>query len=114
MWLYLGVPDPLPLPPGEFDAAAVSGDVVLTWDPVTENLWGQPITVGFYRVYRGTDAYFPSDAAHVAGTTVTTTFTDPGHAGDPGVNHYYMVTAVSGFFESFPSECVGEFDFSSP
>jgi hypothetical protein len=114
VWLYLGVPDPLPKSPESFTADAVAGDVVLTWDPVTENLWGDPITVGFYRVYRGTDAYFPADGPHVVGTSVTTAYIDPGAAGDPALNHFYRVTAVSGFYESFPSDRVGEFDFGSP
>jgi hypothetical protein len=114
VWLYLGVPDPLPKSPESFAADALSGDVVLTWDPVTENLWGDPITVGFYRIYRGVAAYFPADGPHVLGTSVTTSFTDSGAAGDPAVNHFYRVTAVSGFYESFPSDCVGEFDFSPP
>ena len=81
---------------------------------MTENLLGDPITVTFYRIYRGAEAYFPADGPHVVGTSGTTTYTDPGTAGDPGTNHYYRVTAVSGFFESFPSDCVGEFDFASP
>jgi hypothetical protein len=114
VWLYLGFPDPLPKSPESFSAEAVGGDVVLTWDPVTENLWGVPITVGFYRVYGGTDAYFPVDGPHLIGTSATTDYTDAGAAGDPGVNHFYRVTAVSGFYESFPSDCVGEFDFASP
>ena len=77
-----------------------------------------------YHVYRGTSYNFVPDfenGTNRIGTNVTDQdgatpgiqWTDSDNVtGDPSVNYYYCVTAVSGSQETAPSNVVGEFDVS--
>jgi hypothetical protein len=105
-----------PLPPQNV-SARVEGteDLCITWDPVTQDVYGSPVTVAHYDVYRNTVAYFGVAGLTPIGSPSTCTFTDTGIVGDPGQNHYYRIVAVSvSGFSSDPSDPVGEFDFSVP
>jgi fibronectin type 3 domain-containing protein len=66
-------------------------------------------------VYGGGEAYYEVGPGNLLATTpLFTTYRHMGAAGDPGVNHYYVVTAVDGAgCESDPSVTVGEFDYGA-
>jgi hypothetical protein len=71
-------------------------DLRLTWSEVTTDAAGQPETVDFYRVYRGTSPDFVPDkdgGSNRIGEPALPEFTDPGAAlGND--RYYYRVTAV--------------------
>jgi hypothetical protein len=83
--------------------------VTLSWSPAWDNTG-----VYCYRVYRGTQGYFAPGAGTLLATVTGTGYTDTGAAGDPGVNYYYVVTALDVLGnESGPSNRVGEIDFGT-
>lgn len=90
-----------------------SGSAHLTWNPVTQNIKGQPVTVSTYRVYRAANApFFQLGGASYASVSGTS-YTFSGGVGDPANNYTFFVTAVdSNSLESAPSLRVGEFDFT--
>jgi hypothetical protein len=100
---YTGPPPPPP-PPGEVAAprqvtalrAARSGnDIVLSWNPVSEDTTGALITVTSYHVYRGANPKFtPDRSGHTnrIGVVAGTTFTALG-ALQTTTEAYYLVTA---------------------
>jgi fibronectin type 3 domain-containing protein len=79
--------------------------------------WGQPwdnVGVVKYRVYRGDEAGFEVGVGSMVAEPTFPVYTDWGGAGDPGVNHYYVVTALdANGNESAVSNMVGEFDWST-
>lgn len=83
-------------------------DLLLNWS------WTHEETPAGYVVYRG--ALFedsPAEPESIA-TVTDTTYTDPWAAGDPTINHYYQVRALSSAGEkSKLSGKVGEFDFTT-
>jgi hypothetical protein len=88
------------------------GNLVLTWSPVTHDVTGLPITVERYEAYRSTLAYFSVVGLEPVAVTTTTEFTDIDATGEPSVNYYYRIVAVStSNIPSDPSDIVGEFDF---
>jgi hypothetical protein len=101
-------------PPGavqDLSATLAGQDVNLGWSAVTADTAGAKEGISHYVVYRSQDPDFgaqPSDSlARVAGTG----YTDPGAAGTPGANYYYVVRAVDyAGYKSEPSDTVGEFD----
>ena len=64
-----------------------------------------------YNIYRDTDPDF-TPATPVATDLTDSTYidTDAGIVGDPDNNYFYIVTAIVGEAESWPSNRVGEFD----
>ena len=68
-------------------------DLVLTWDPVTTDIYGKPESAVTYRVYRGTTPGFePSAGNRIATNLVNPSFTDPGAVAGPA--YHYLVHAV--------------------
>jgi len=64
-----------------------------------------------YNIYRDTDPDFAPATPVATGLTDSTYIdTDAGIVGDPGNNYFYIVTAIVGEVESWPSNRVGEFD----
>lgn len=92
-------------------SSAMAG-ITLTWSPVTQDVLGNPITIHHYDVYRHTVAHFTIDGLTPIAAPTGTTYTDPGAAGDPSVNRFYRIVAVSlSQGSSAPSSAVGEFDY---
>ena len=100
---------------------AVSGDAIdLTWQPVTLDTNGSPITIERYIIYRGTRAYFvPGPSDSIGGTdSFTTIFSDTDLAGadvvgDTATNYFYTVVAVDGAGNDGEySNRVGECDYA--
>lgn len=63
-----------------------------------------------YRIYRGTEPYFVPGTPY--DSTANTAWTDPSGAGDPFVNHTYVVKAVNACGESGTLYRVGQFGFA--
>jgi hypothetical protein len=107
-WL-IGAPDTIP--PNPIDDLAVGlgatpSNVVLSWSAPWDN-YG----IDHYNVYRDTTAYFVPGPSTLAASVMFTMWTHVGGAGDPSVNHYYLVTAVdTSENESQASNRVGELD----
>lgn len=58
--------------------AILSGDnVELRWNPVTEDVQGNPLPAVQYRIYRGSTASFPIDGTTYLATVAATTYLDP-------------------------------------
>jgi len=69
-------------------------DILLQWDAVATDVSGNPETIGFYEVYRGTAATFVPDkagASNRVGTSPTESFSDTTATGSL---HFYLVGAV--------------------
>jgi len=109
--VYSGPLEPEAPPAAVDDLTSVksSGDIALSWSPVTQDTSGNPLTVDRYVVYRDDDpAAEPADSI---GYSTGTAYTDPGAAGSTGTNYYYIVRAASDTKgKSAPSNRVGEFD----
>ncbi len=93
--------------------ATLAGNALhLSWQAVTADEGGNPITVDHYTVYRHIDPRFVPVAGDSIGSTAETYYDDPAAAlKDPGTNHYYVVKAVdSQGRKSADSSTVGEFD----
>ncbi len=105
-----------PLPPQNVDARVVgTADLYITWDAVTQDVYGSPVAIDHYDVYRNVIAHFSIAGLSPLASPTACEFTDTGIVGDPGQNHYYRIVAVSvSGLSSDPSDPVGEFDFSIP
>ncbi len=70
---------------------SIIGDSVqLSWDPVTEDINGNPIQVDYYKIYSSqTDPYFSPSEENLIGTTTETSFNDT--LANRG---FYIVTAT--------------------
>lgn len=104
-------------PPQAVTDVTISGEsdsVQLAWEPVTQDINGQPVTIAEYRVYRAVNApYFQLATADSSTAVVSTTYEHSGALGDPSSNTTYVVTAMdSTGLESSPSIRIGEFDFA--
>jgi len=83
-------------------------DAVLSWNPVTEDVTGVPVSIDYYAVYRAGSAFFAVDELTPVGNPVTPQFTDFGVVGDTGEQFFYKIEAVSTSGQhSDPSDPVG-------
>ena len=83
-----------PVPPRAINDLVISysaGDIILRWTPVTTDINGNPVTVSYYNVYRGT-AGDGSDGALI-GQSAAATYTDVG-ATSASPKYFYDVRAV--------------------
>ncbi len=79
------------------------GNIYLSWTEPYDN-----IGVDYYIVYRST---LPHQLGDSVAATTSLEYLDPGVAGNPNVNHYYIVKAVDAVGNKSPeSNQVGEFD----
>lgn len=93
-----------PSAPRDLSCTAVGSDVLLSWQPATDN-----VGVSGYRIFRGWTPYFDPSPRLCIGTTQATQFTDIEALGDPDIDHYYVVTAFDAAEnESIPSNRAGE------
>jgi uncharacterized lipoprotein YddW (UPF0748 family) len=110
-WVFSGPLEPDAPPAAVIDLASTKSadDIALTWSAVTQDTAGNPLTVDRYVVYRDDEPLtVPSDSI---GFTAGTEYADPGAAGAPAANYYYVVRAVSDAKgKSAASNTVGEFD----
>ena len=112
-WEYVSPlePDAPPAAVDDLASAKSSGDIALTWSPVTQDTSGNPLTVDRYVIYRDDDP--TAEPADSIGYSTGTNYTDPGAAGTEGTNYYYVVRAASDAKgKSAPSNRVGEFDIN--
>ena len=101
-----------PVTPAGVSIAVSGADLLLSWQPVTQDIDGNAITASGYRVYRSaTDPYFaPLPGAPLA-TPVAPSHRDIGSAGGSS-NFYYCVRAAGpGDLLSAISRRVGCFKF---
>jgi hypothetical protein len=100
----------------DLTATLASSAIRLSWSAITEDTGGDPLVVDHYTIYRNVDPEFSPDPGDSVGSTTGTSYDDPTSAlKDPGVNHYYVVKAVSSAAgKSADSNRVGEFDKSLP
>ncbi len=88
------------VPPAEVDGVLVSltgADVVLTWDPVSLNLLGDPETISHYNIYRSESPSFIPDRilrSNIRGRSAGPSFTDQQAALRLPAVEFYLVTAV--------------------
>lgn len=84
----------VPLPPESISLVLLpNGDLQATWQPVTQDTNGSPVTPDLYKVYTGPDPLRPQDYL-LAGTTTGTTFTIPG-GGTPPILNRRCVSVVA-------------------
>jgi len=81
--------------------ALLNNDVELSWSLVNNAV--------SYNIYRDNDPYFVGTAVYA--NTTTSLWPDPGAAGNPAANHYYLIRAV-GCNESGNSQRMGVFNFA--
>jgi len=113
-WTF-GGGDYLAFPPREIGDLVVhlTNDALqLSWSYISDDIQGNPIFVDRYVVYRGDVPDFEPGYGDSIGTSGDVFFADATAAvGDTGVNHVYVVRAVStGEKKSADSNRVGEFD----
>jgi hypothetical protein len=80
---------------GDLRLAKSGADIVVSWNAVTTNIYGNAATISRYEVYRGTTLIFipgPSNLISLPSLTGTS-FTDVG-ALTGGTNYFYLVRAV--------------------
>jgi hypothetical protein len=92
--------------------ATLSGDLRLSWSPVTVDTAGEAVVIDHYVVYRDTVHDFAASAANSLAAVDQCRFDDMTAAlGHTGTNHYYLVRAVDAAgTKSDDSNRVGEFD----
>ncbi len=66
---------------------------VLTWDPVTMDIYGKPETIASYEIFRGETPGFLPSLSNRIGTSTSPTFTDSGALATAAPYHY-LVRAV--------------------
>jgi hypothetical protein len=94
-------------------ATKTDGDLLLDWDPVTQDILLNAIGGVEYAVYRSTSPYFTPGASNLIASPADTEYTDVGAVGDPSTNNYYVVKSVdSGGRASASSNRAGEFDLA--
>lgn len=90
-------PPGIPVP----SISLAGNDVQLSWLPANG--------ADSYNIYRDTTPYFEATVAY--DNTTGSTWLDPGAAGNPAENYFYLIRAV-GCGESSDSQRVGEFEFA--
>jgi hypothetical protein len=80
---------------GDLRLAKSGSDIVVSWTPVTTNIYNKPTTISKYEVYRGSTLTFvPGPGNLISPPSLTgTSFTDVGALGG-GTNYFYVVRAV--------------------
>lgn len=89
------------------------GNLLLSWPQVTEDSLGGSEQISHYVVYRSAEASFtPQESDSIAGVTAPSYLDSQSGIGSPGLNQYYIITAVDmAGNESGGSNTVGEFDY---
>jgi hypothetical protein len=69
-------------------------DAMLTWAPVTTDIYAKPATIATYEVYRGTTPNFVPGPGNKIGQSATASFTDFGALQFANPNYHYLVRAI--------------------
>ena len=80
-----------PLPPENLTAIASGNDIELRWEEVDEDIYGNPIAVDGYKIYRDTTPDFTPDGGNYLDTTANLYYTDTGAAAND--KYFYIVQA---------------------
>jgi hypothetical protein len=83
--------------PGFISSLLVSksgSNAMLTWAPITTDIYGKPETVAYYEVFRGTTPNFVPGPSNKIGQSPTPSFPDPGALSFASPNYFYLVRAV--------------------
>ena len=86
----------------------------ITWQPVTEDQEGNPETINYYEIHRGTQAKFAVSEETKIAEAIALEYIDTqeGIIGDPSVQYYYALVAVDTAGNKAEQEIrVGEYDF---
>jgi hypothetical protein len=70
-----------------------TNDVIVSWTPITLDIYGKPATVSFYEIFRGTTPTFMPGPGNKIGQTPNPSFPDPGALLSAQAYHY-LVRAV--------------------
>ncbi len=81
-----------PKAPENLTAIRAGNDIELQWNEVDEDIYGNPITVTGYKIYRDTTPEFTPDVGNYQGTTSNLYYTDTGAAADD--KYFYVVQAI--------------------
>ncbi len=90
--LVLGVKSPRFI--GDLRLSKSGSHALLTWGPVTQDIYGKPKTISHYEVFRGTSPLFVPSPANRVGTPAAPAFTDLGALAPGGPNYHYLVRAI--------------------
>lgn len=103
---------PVPAAIADIQAVKSGSHVYLSWSAVTEDWYGNPLSVDYYRIYGEASPYIETGTKTLIDSTVELFHLEGtcGHVGDLSLNCSYYVTAVAGGLESDPSNVVGELD----
>jgi C1A family cysteine protease len=105
----------VPQAPQNLVATPSGNDLLLTWSPVTADVNGLPVSIDHYCVYRNTTPHYSTTGLIPIGEPSENEFADQDVVGNPAINYYYRVVAVSTEGQaSGPSLPAGEFDFDTP
>jgi hypothetical protein len=69
-------------------------NAVLSWAPVTTDIYGKPTTIASYEIYRGTTPTFVPGPGNKIGQPATASFTDVGALSFANPNYHYLVRAI--------------------
>jgi hypothetical protein len=76
-------------------AKSVSGtDAMLSWTPVTTDIYGKPATIAYYEVFRGTTPNFVPGPGNKIGQSPTASYSDLAALSSVNPNYEYLVRAV--------------------
>jgi hypothetical protein len=104
---------PIPAAIADLQVTQSGSQLYLSWSAVTEDWYGNPLSVDYYRIFGEASRYVEHGIKALIDSTAELFYLDGscGHVGDLSLNCSYYVTAVAGELESNPSNVVGEFDF---
>ncbi len=92
-----------PLAPQNIVIATSGNDVTISWEPVTANTNGDPVSIGAYNIYVADVPEFPANAGYLMSSVSTTSFTHPSVL--TVADHiYYKITAVEATRETRTDE----------
>jgi hypothetical protein len=80
-----------PLPPENLTAINSGTDIELRWEEVDEDIYGNPIAVSGYKIYRDTTPYFTPGGGNYLNSTLNLYYTDAGAAAS--AKYFYVVQA---------------------
>ncbi len=93
-----------PLSPSGFIAIRQGNDLSLSWQPVEEDVYGNPLSIDWYNIYVGFTPDFPADQDHYLDSSISTTYLHTEVFSYPIQSLFYKITAEYGIgFEDLPS-----------
>ncbi|MBU1936790.1 hypothetical protein KKG05_05270, partial [bacterium] len=87
------IPPGAPKVPENLTAIRAGNNIELRWDAVTEDIYGNPMTVSGYNIYRDTTPEFTPGGGNYLDTAPSASYTDTGAA--LGDKYFYIVQATT-------------------